>query len=156
MDVTIRKARPEELKTIQDLNHDLFKSDYSSDTFLNKNWPYKEGKKYFQGMISGENGVCYVAEINSKIVGYLAGSIKKQTPSYRPIKLSEIENMFVKENYRNKGIGEKLAKLFLQWSKDNGAARCFVSAYTPNVRAITFYNKVGFQPYSSTLEVKVD
>jgi ribosomal protein S18 acetylase RimI-like enzyme len=152
MKVAIRKARDTELKTVQDLNYALFVSDSKSDQELNMNWPYEDGKDYFKKMIEGSIGACFVAEVGGEVIGYLAGSIKAQTPSYRPVKRSELENMFVREEYRNKGIGEKLVKKFLSWSKENGISNTFVSAYSPNHGAIRYYERLGFKPYASELE----
>lgn len=152
MEVLIRKAKPEELQIVQDLNHDLFLSDADKDPYLNLNWPYEDGKNYFQKMISGETGICLLAEISGQVVGYLAGSLKKEVPTYRPVQLAELENMFVKSEYRSQGIGEKLATEFLSWAKENGAKRALVSAFTPNTRALKFYARVGFKPYCTNLE----
>jgi GNAT superfamily N-acetyltransferase len=153
METIIRKAKAEDLRAVQDLNHALFESDSSSDDTLNLNWPYEDGEEYFRRMIAGETGVCYVAEVNDEIVGYLAGSIKLEQPSYSTVRRSELENMFVKEEFRSQGIGEKLAKTFLQWSKSSGVAKSFVQAYAPNQRAIAFYQRAGFAPYSVELEI---
>ena len=43
--LVIRKANLEELKNIQDLNHDLFASDGPRDKYLNHNWPYEDGNE---------------------------------------------------------------------------------------------------------------
>ena len=155
MDTIIRYAKTEELKAVQDLNFSLFTAENSNDELLDMDWPYNEGERYFKNLISGECGVCFVAELEGELVGYIAGSIT-DTNGYRPVKRSELENMFVKEPFRGNGIGDKLAKVFLNWSKNNGAQRCFVVAYTQNARAMEFYLKAGFSPYSSELEVQLD
>ncbi len=156
MKIDIRNAKTEELKAVQDLNYALFESDRPHDPLLAMDWPYTEGEAYFRGAISGETGVCFVAEVEGKLVGYLVGSIKLGDFSYRPIKRTELENMFVKAEFRSQGIGAKLARAFLEWSCDNGAKRSFVQAYAPNEKAIAFYQKLGFVPYVLELETKLD
>ena len=152
----IRKAKLSELKTIQDLNKALFESDSDKDAELNMNWPYEDGKEYFEGAIKGTTGVCFVAEENGEIIGYLAGSIKKVVPSFRPVRRSEVENMLVKEEYRSKGIGAELMAAFIDWSRSNGIKYVFVQAYSSNTGAINFYKKQGFDPYSAELELTID
>ena len=61
MRAVIRKAKPNELRIVQNLNVGLFKSDGPRDKFLNHQWPYQEGEKYFKKRIKGGNGVCFVA-----------------------------------------------------------------------------------------------
>lgn len=153
MNVVVRKAIIGDLKTIQDFNHALFLFDIGRDPELNANWPHEQdGEAYFTKMINEENGICFVAEVNGKVAGYLAGCMRSNVPSYRPVKRSELENMFVAEEYRRMGVGSKLAEEFITWSKSKGAAKVYVSAYVGNEKAINFYQKVGFKPRCLELE----
>ena len=156
MDVTIRDARGDELATIQSLNHDLFVHDQEYDPTLWMNWPFEDNKgaRYFMEKINHANGVCLVAEMNGEIVGYVAGSMKK-APSHRDVTLSELENMLVKDGHRGQGIGGKLAKAFVDWSREQGAQRVTVSAYAGNADAVQFYKNQGFIPYATELELVV-
>jgi len=53
MDVIIRKAKEEELKLIQELNHQLFLHDQEYDSLLDMKWPFgKVGEDYFRGRIN--------------------------------------------------------------------------------------------------------
>lgn len=53
--IAIRLAKSEDLKHVQDLNHQLFLSDVQHFDDLNTNWPYEEGEKYFRDRIAGKN-----------------------------------------------------------------------------------------------------
>jgi diamine N-acetyltransferase len=152
----IRKAKIEELEIIQKLNYQLFLLEKKFDSLLNMNWPFgKAGKDFFKKRINDKTGACFVAELNGEIVGYLAGSLAK-TYSYRTIKkVTELENTLIKEEFRGQGIGEKLFEKFADWSKSMGVQRIKVSASTSNMRAIKFYEKVGFIPYTSELEYEI-
>ncbi len=156
MSVIIRKAKAEELKIIQELNHQLFLHDKEYDAFLNMNWSFeKAGEDYFRDKISAEKGVCFVALTNGELVGYLAGGMIKPY-QYRTIKkMSELENTLVKENFRGQGIGKKLFQAFVDWSKSQGAEKIKVSASADNMRAIKFYEKAGFIPYATELEYEI-
>lgn len=156
MNVIIRKAKEEELRTIQELNHELFLHDKEFDSSLNMRWPFEKiGEEYFKDRISGKEGVCFVAVVDGEIVGYLAGGMRKPY-SYRTVKVqSELENTLVKENFRGKGIGEKLFREFVKWSRKMGAERITVSASFDNRNAIKFYKKVGFEDYATELEYEI-
>jgi diamine N-acetyltransferase len=153
----IRKAREDELKVVQGLNQQLFEYDGVWDETLNMEWVFSEGgEKYFRDKISGKEGVCFVAEIGGEVVGYLAGGMYKPY-FYRTVKkMTELENVLVKEEFRGQNIGEKLFGEFLKWSKQRGAERIAVYATAQNSRAIKFYEKVGFKTYSLELELVVD
>ncbi len=151
MPVSIRLAKESELKSVQDLNYQLFVHDQDYDSLLNMDWPYEEGAEYFQDRIAGK-GVCLVAESDGQIIGYLAGSIIAPY-SYRQVKKqSDLENTLVLEEFRGQRIGERLFEAFADWSRTQGAERIKVSAAAENAEAIRFYQRVGFIDYSTELE----
>lgn len=152
--IIIRKSTIDDLRSVQELNKLLFISDNPHDGgLLNVEWPLEdEGRDYFRGKVLGETGVCFIAEVDNKIIGYLVAKVDKVEQNYRPVERTELENMLVLEAYRSKGVGKKLVSAFLQWSKEQGAQRVFVKAYSPNERAIKFYEKLGFKPHVLELE----
>ncbi len=154
MKITVRKAAINDLKIIQDLNHKLFLWDYDRDPNLKTEWPYQEaGENYFKRRITGEHGVCFVAEQDGRIVGYVAGSVKKEIDKPDTILRSELENIYIEDDSRNKGIGKLLTQELIEWCKANGAENIIVSAYYHNKDAISFYENSGFKPYTITLEM---
>jgi ribosomal protein S18 acetylase RimI-like enzyme len=154
--IVIREATLSDLEAVQHLNHDLFISDSSSDPLLNLNWPLeKVGKEYFRKKITQEKGICFVADDGGEVIGYVAGSITKEIPEYRPILRAEIENIIVKSEHRSKGVGAELVKTFINWCRDNKVVKLHVEAYSPNKKAIEFYKKMGFEPFALDLEQSV-
>lgn len=153
----VRPANLSYLKTIQDLNHDLFKHDSAWISHLAMDWPYdsKTGAAYFNDAIEKLDTACFVAEENGEIVGYLAGALK-EPESYRNVKRAELENMFVKESYRHQGIGKLLAAKFKEWCKEQGAQKILAIASAPNESAIQFYKSIGFESYSLELEMDLE
>ena len=86
--------------------------------------------------------LCLVAEINSEIAGWLAGSSKTEVLSDHGCSLGDfyIEEIVVDSRYRRKGIGSFLLRGI---PKDRLKA---IVVDTPliNKEAITFYEKSGF------------
>lgn len=79
------------------------------------NWALtEEGKDYFEDLI--KNQYVIVATLEDKIIGYLAGSINEKG-SYEEIQYGEINNMFIKEDYRLYGIGKKLINNFKNYCR---------------------------------------
>ena len=112
----------------------------------------KEGKEYFIDRIN--NNLIFVAEINGKIVGYLAGNILEEI-SYSVETFAELDNMYIDTNYRGYGIGSKLINEFKNYCKNIGIENIKVTAYSENKQAINFYMKNGFQDYNTTLIFKI-
>lgn len=157
MEIIIRKAKEEELKIIQDLNAALFKEDAGPrDPFVNLNWPYEEfGTNYFKDHLVNPNKIVLVAQIDGEITGYLAGTTGEME-SWRSIKRGEVQDMYVRPEYRSLGIGNKLMKEFFDWCKEKGDKKVVVHTYDSNERGINFYKKCGFKPYSRALESDLD
>lgn len=151
--MNIRKAEAKDLDIVIELNYALFLSDERHFYDLNVEWPrQKEGREYFAGVIDGSKGVCFVAELDGDVVGYLAGCIQKPHATLNH-RCAELENMFVKEAFRSKGAGGLLVDAFIEWCKQQNADRIVVGAYTPNTRAIAFYKNHGFSPYTEFLHI---
>ena len=153
MNLIIRKAFVEEVDKIQHLNNELinFEMEQGFDNYV-KDWALsEESKEYFIDLI--KNQYVVVAEVENKIVGYLAGSIYKDLSySYYEGLTAEANNMFVKAEFRAHGIGRKLFLSFIEWCKSNNAKRIMVTASSENANAIKFYKSIGFENINLTLK----
>ncbi|MEK7626231.1 MAG: GNAT family N-acetyltransferase [Patescibacteria group bacterium] len=153
--ITIRKANIGDLKPIQNLSYKLFRNDEGRISNLVMDWSQgPEGEKYFTDRIENR-GVCFVAEDDGEVVGYITGEVKKDI-SWRSVHISELENIFIEEKYRHQSIGRRLFEELKNWSKENGAQKMTVSPSIPNTSAIEFYKSVGFEPYSLELEMEIE
>lgn len=152
--IIIRKANIEDLIKVQELNKNLFELEFNNfDDTLKVGWPLeKEGKEYFEDMI--KNNIVFVAEVEKKIVGYLAGSFCEQI-SYITENFAELDNMCIDEEHRRFGIGTLLMDKFKKYCKENSVQNIKVTASAKNSRAIQFYMKNGFEDYNITLKFKI-
>jgi GNAT superfamily N-acetyltransferase len=148
MTTTIRQAILQDVAMLQDLNHELFLSDSRHDPSLNNNWPYeKEGKKYFKDAVAGKVGeasTCLIAEADNQAIGYLSAFAK--SPVTNTVRYAELDTLFVKETYRNQGVGGLLVEAFLQWAQKQQVDQVSVAAYALNTKALAFYKRHGFEP----------
>ena len=153
--ISYRKAKKADLKSIVELNVGLFKEDGGQrDKFVNIKWPREEGLKHFKRLISKANNLCLVVEVDGEIVGYLVGYTKR-VESWRPVKRTELESMYIKEKFRSRGVGKKLVEEFMRWSREKGAKRVLVTAFVENKGAVKFYEREGFTPLNVSLEADV-
>lgn len=148
----IRKAVLKDLEFIKKLNHQQFVYELEFEKDLNLKWSYQEGDLYFRDKISGQDGVCFVAELDGKIIGCLAGGIR-EGESWLNLVRSEVENIFVDEEFRRKGVGRKLIQAFIEWSKDQKVNRVVINSFWKSSEAIKFYKKMGLVPYDMSLEL---
>lgn len=154
MNIIIRKANIDDLKAVQELNYKLFDLEYNNfDPALNMKWTFSEkGEKYFTELI--ENGTVWVAEDNNKVIGYLAGSIIGKT-SCATKTLAELDNFYIDEEYRKKGIGKKLVVEFKKFCISQGIEEMKVTASYQNINARKFYKNNGFDDFEITYKMKL-
>ena len=155
MRVKIRRAILNDLKQIQQLNLALFQKEINDyDPSLDLNWTFgKLGTKYFKNRIRDKAyGGIWVALDGEKTIGYLSGGITRVEVYRKLPRTAELENTFVEPLYRSKGIGQKLFKEFVQWSKIHHVKKFRVQASAQNKKAIKLYQRQGYKDYNLTLE----
>jgi len=150
--IQIRKATLNDTKTIQKLNHELFKLEKECfDPTLITDWPLsKEGEKYFEDLI--KNSYVIIALKDEVPVAYLAGSISDKCP-YSLLQYGEINNMFVDSSSRGQGIGKTLVDNFKQYCAEKNIQNLKVVASAKNKNAQEFYKKQGFSEFDITLTI---
>jgi GNAT superfamily N-acetyltransferase len=154
MEAIIKTATLNDLQKIQELNLKLFeKENKEFDSLLNLDWTFGEaGTKHYQDRISKDDGCIFVAIVDNKIVGYLCGGLTK-AEEYRILPIvAELEDTFVLDEFRSKGIGKQLYNKFIEWCKTKNVGKIRVEASAQNALAIKFYRNNNFKDYSLALE----
>ena len=143
---TIRKARPDDLPIVKQCMLALYQADRQYDTFFYELHAEEHADEEYSKCIRGEDGVCYVAEREGEIIGCLTGALSV-VPTEHPSRRTRLEKIFVKEGFRDLGVGSALVEAFVQWNKEIGVDRIFVRTYAENAGAIKLYERFGFRPY---------
>ncbi|MFH0919775.1 MAG: GNAT family N-acetyltransferase [Fibrobacterota bacterium] len=66
----------------------------------------------------------------------------------------ELDSLFIDESCRGKKIGEELARKGLDWLMTFPAKDIIIQVAVGNERALPFYQKLGFLPYTTLLRKK--
>lgn len=100
--------------------------------------------------VKNNNGKCYIAVENDKVVGLIMGTIIKFDEydhlDYKCPKEGEITELIVSKNVRNKGIGNMLISKMEEYFKSLGCEYILVDVFAYNDNAIKFYDKSGYHP----------
>jgi GNAT superfamily N-acetyltransferase len=115
-------------------------------------WPNEEGAEYYGKHLANPASHCLLAELAGQAVGYLFGYVDTAVPTLRPVKMAELESMYVRPEHRGRQVGERLVTAFLNWCRAQGARRVVVTAFAANSGAIRFYERLGFEAKSAILE----
>jgi len=112
------------------------------------------GKSYTNNLlkeIKRSKGVIYLAEDNGKLVGVVAGEIKKQTKENIleciPTKQGCIKELYVSNDYRSQGLGKVLMDKIEDYFKKNKCTVITLAVLSTNP-AYEFYKRMGYKDRS--------
>jgi ribosomal protein S18 acetylase RimI-like enzyme len=113
------------------------------------------GESFTQRMlkkVAENNGIIYVAEVNSELVGVVVGTMPEQTKEdqleHVPSKFGEVLELIVKAGYRDKGIGTMLMNKLEEYFRENNCNILGVGVLAPNKDARRLYSKLGYEDRS--------
>jgi len=107
----------------------------------------KKAKEIFKKIKSDKNYKFYVAIVDSKVVG-TATIFIEQKFIHDGGKVGHIEDVAIRKNYKDKGIGQKIVKALLEYAKKKG---CYKTILDCTDDLIPFYEKIGFKRHSNSM-----
>ena len=130
--VEIREARIEDIATVYMLgkNVDEFHTSDQAPNF----WP----EEILRSSVAKDDVSFFVAQVDGEIAGFIIANLNKS------LSKTEIENIFVRPDFRRQGIGTSLVEKVVEVAKLNRYQ--FISVLTPpdDAAAIKTYEKAGF------------
>lgn len=97
----------------------------------------------------------FVAQKNSKLVGYLIAKIKEEKPVFKLRKRGTITDLFVEKGYRRQGIGRKLVKKALAWFRNRNLQFVEISVYVKNISGKIAWKRMGFEDHMTLMRRKL-
>jgi ribosomal protein S18 acetylase RimI-like enzyme len=89
----------------------------------------------------------YLAWVEGQVAGYLKLNVgQAQTELQEPGGL-EVERIYVLNNFQGKGVGQQLFATALAVAKERYAQYIWLGVWEHNVKAIRFYEQLGFVPF---------
>lgn len=108
-------------------------------------------QNFLRPFMKSKNHLVLVALDGEKVVGYSL-SQKVDTPILKKYTMiGSIHDLFITNNHRRKGIGEKMYKEILKWFHSQGIVRIELQVIVKNQAAISFWEKHGYKEIQHTL-----
>jgi len=107
----------------------------------------KKAKEIFKKIKSDKNYKIYIAILDSRVVG-TATIFIEQKFIHDGGKVGHIEDVAIRKNYKDKGIGQKIVKALLEYAKKKG---CYKTILDCTDDLIPFYEKIGFKRHSNSM-----
>ena len=93
----------------------------------------------------------FVAQVETKIVGFILGEIASRPPCFASIDYGIIDDLAVTAEWRRKGIGKLLVEKGMNWFTEKGIHRIEARVLMSNSLASNFWHNAGFDPYMETV-----
>jgi len=106
-------------------------------------------------MIQAPHIEVVVAESGSEIIGSGYGRIEDSKIYLRHPKHAYLGFMYVKPEYRGKGVNKKVIDALQQWAIEKGISEFRLDVYHGNLPAIAAYEKVGFNKLMIEMRMEV-
>ena len=100
--------------------------------------------------VKDNNGKCYLAIIDNKVVGLVMGTIPEYEEfdylDYKCPKRGIITELVVTKNIRSKGVGKELVKKMEEYFLAQNCEYVLIDVFAYNTEALEFYGKSGYHP----------
>lgn len=152
----IRKAKSDDLEEIVVLAKQLWFTEKPFDKNLSDD--YYETEKGREGLlknIRSRKRFFLVAELDSKVVGFVDGNIIKNDDGVYKEDVAYLNRLAVLSECRGLGIGTKLIDAFNKIAKEKGCSYTKICAFMENSPAVNLYKKKGFKDYSMFYMMKI-
>jgi len=125
--ITIKQATINDLEKLYQIERECFTVEAFS-------------KEHIAYLLQNPNTVSLVAQINSEIVGFIIGLIRRQDKMIT----GRVYTIDIASKYRRKGVGlkllDELERIFIR----RGVKMCYLEARVDNVAALELYRKHGY------------
>jgi len=147
MKIKIRKATVRDFEQLRDLRRDFYLFESKKDKLCRKEYAYNGMPQSLARNLRSKKIAYFVAEKDKELVGYIGAQIEKMPAFKVPKKRVHLFNLYMKEDYRSKGIGKKLIAEGNKWARSKGIKLVMLYVYWWNTKARKLYNNLGFKDY---------
>ncbi|KAA0965717.1 GNAT family N-acetyltransferase [Sporosarcina sp. ANT_H38] len=133
--MSILKATVSDLDSLAEL-FDLYRLFYQQKSDLSG------ARKFIKERLHNEESVIFIAYDGSDSIGFV-----QLYPSFSSVSMKRtwvLNDLYVKENGRGKGFGEKLIRTAIAFAEETDAKGVLLETGKENVTAQSLYEKIGF------------
>ncbi len=154
LEIKIRKANIKDIDKVLEISKLLLDFHNNFDTYYTIYSKYEDHKEYYTSQLKKKNTIYLLAEINKEIIGIASGYIIS-LPKTKAPKIGVLVSNFVKDKFRNQGIGKKLLDARIEWFKKNGVKFLEMNVDARNKKALNIFRKYGFKDYQIKLKKEI-
>lgn len=150
--IEFREATLGDIDTIIDFSWRLCKFESNLVSHFNPEYYLSDQfKELLTNQIASENSKYTLAYFGDRPVGLMEAGLKENYP-FRNLTKASLLQIFVLEEYRNRGIGKQFLRLMEEWAKAKGMKSIELNIATNNPDADRFYESLGYKDWEKAKE----
>lgn len=151
-EINIRSASLDDLPILYEFEQGIVEAERPFDPTI------KSGQvNYYDimAMILSKDTEVVAAIDGNELVGSGYLDIKKSKPFLKHEYFGYIGFMYVKHEYRGKGVGQKIIENLKSWAKSRNLNEIRLDVYDDNHRAVGAYEKAGFKKHLVEMRMEI-
>ena len=157
-DLTIRRAKMDDLAAIVDLGVELARQHFSYDQQRFTGEPFEPLEQthqdFFREQLDNPNSVFLIAEENGRIIGYAFLRIERKSLGDLLDDGVWLHDIYFEENARGRGVGKFFFDTVIDEAKKLGSKSLMLTVSPHNATAQEFFAKRGFR--QTMIEMRLD
>lgn len=148
--IEIKKVTLTDIGTLQEIGRQTFaetflatNSEENMTRYLEKGFSIEK----LTGELNNEASQFYFALLEGKVIGYLKLNAGQSQTELKDDKALEIERIYVLKAYHGKKVGQLLYDQAIHIAEELGSDYVWLGVWEENPRAISFYQKNGFEEF---------
>ena len=150
--MTVREAGTGDCEILDGLLTELIRYETRFDSNMEPGYTVKNN---YAERLEWPGHKAYIAEENGEAVGFIYGFIYSIPGMYvSPIAI--VDAVYVREEYRGRGIGKILLLEFKKYAAAKNAARIELKVMSGNDKALALYEALGFRETKKYMALEID
>lgn len=149
--IEITSATSEYVLQLQYISKETFSqafSDINTQENMNKYLAESFSVEQLNEELSNKFSRFYFAKFNDEVIGYMKLNIGEAQKENQNDNALEIERIYVLKDFHGKKVAQLLYQKAIQIAEEIPVDYVWLGVWEKNFRAIAFYKKNGFEPYS--------
>lgn len=147
-EIIIRKVESKDAVGLVTLNNLVwriaYKDIFPEEVFAERDeYAAKKIQNFDQIYYNGDDEICYVAETDGKIVGFVLGRIISDYDYFKNLGYADLQAVYILPEYQGRGVSSKFKNLFVNWAREHGATKFVIGVLKDNNKARKVYEKWG-------------
>ncbi|HPQ69257.1 MAG TPA: GNAT family N-acetyltransferase [bacterium] len=99
----------------------------------------------FADMLARDDSFLMVADVDGKLIAFANGYLTQPYKTFAQAPIGVIENLYVRESFRRRGLGREVSTRAAAWLTHFGATEVHVNVVPKNIDSLKFWRALGYE-----------